>query len=63
MFTLQYLDDAIYLTRRSQEVQPPDRSAWHQYFTLGEIFKAYGHYQNDVRGGSWRILLITQYQL
>ncbi|OWR44821.1 uncharacterized protein LOC116767373 [Danaus plexippus] len=45
LFTLQYLDDAIYLTRRSLEVQPPDRSAWQQYFTLGEIFKAYGHYQ------------------
>nr|AGC92655.1 tetratricopeptide repeat protein 17-like protein [Heliconius erato] len=45
LFTLQYLDDAIYLTRRSLEVQPPDRSTWQQYFTLGEIFKAYGHYQ------------------
>lgn len=45
LFTLQYLDDAIYLTRRSLEVQPPDKSAWQQYFTLGEIFKAYGHYQ------------------
>lgn len=39
MFNLQYLDDAIYLTRRSLEVQPPDKSAWQQYFTLGEIFK------------------------
>lgn len=45
LFVLQYLDDAIYLTRRSLEVQPPDKSAWQQYFTLGEIFKAYGHYQ------------------
>uniref|UniRef100_A0A1B6D116 Uncharacterized protein n=1 Tax=Clastoptera arizonana TaxID=38151 RepID=A0A1B6D116_9HEMI len=45
LFNLQYLDDAIYLTRRSLEVQPPDKSAWQQYFTLGEIFKAYGHYQ------------------
>lgn len=45
LFTLQYLDDAIYLTRRSLEVQPPDKDAWQQYFTLGEIFKAYGHYQ------------------
>ncbi|KAI4462150.1 ttc17 protein [Holotrichia oblita] len=45
LFTLQYLDDAIYLTRRSLEVQPPDKGAWQQYFTLGEIFKAYGHYQ------------------
>ncbi|GJQ84069.1 hypothetical protein Trydic_g10527 [Trypoxylus dichotomus] len=45
LFTLQYLDDAIYLTRRSLEVHPSDKGAWQQYFTLGEIFKAYGHYQ------------------
>lgn len=45
LYTLQYLDDAIYLTRRSLEVQPPDKGAWQQYFTLGEILKAYGHYQ------------------
>lgn len=45
LFNLQYLDDAIYLTRRSLEVQPPDKNAWQQYFTLGQIFKAYGHYQ------------------
>ncbi|XP_050310285.1 tetratricopeptide repeat protein 17-like [Anthonomus grandis grandis] len=45
LFHLQYLDDAIYLTRRSLEVAPPERGAWQQYFTLGEIFKAYGHYQ------------------
>ncbi|KAK5645507.1 hypothetical protein RI129_006807 [Pyrocoelia pectoralis] len=45
LFTLQYLDDAIYLTRRSLDMQPPDKAAWQQYFTLGEIFKAYGHYQ------------------
>lgn len=45
LFTLQYLDDAIYLTRRSLEVQSPDKGVWQQYFTLGEIFKAYGHYQ------------------
>lgn len=45
LFALQYLDDAIFLTRRSLEVQPPDKGAWQQYFTLGEILKAYGHYQ------------------
>lgn len=48
LYNLQYLDDAIHLTRRSLEVQPPDRSAWRQYFTLGEIFKAYGHFQESV---------------
>ncbi|XP_056638693.1 uncharacterized protein LOC130446445 [Diorhabda sublineata] len=45
LFSLQYLDDAIYLTRRSLEVQSQEKGAWQQYFTLGEIFKAYGHYQ------------------
>ncbi|XP_055371247.1 uncharacterized protein LOC129605488 [Condylostylus longicornis] len=48
LFNLQYLDDAIHLTRRSLEVQPPDRSAWRQYLTLGEIFKAYGHFQESM---------------
>lgn len=45
LFNLQYLDDAIFLTRRSLEVQPPDQNAWHQHFQLGEILKAYSHYQ------------------
>ncbi|XP_037030268.1 uncharacterized protein LOC119070073 [Bradysia coprophila] len=48
LFHMQYLDDAIHLTRRSLEVQTPDRSAWRQYFTLGEIFKAYGHFQESI---------------
>ncbi len=48
LYNLQYLDDAIHLTRRSLEVQPPDRSAWKQYFTLGEIFKSYGHFQESI---------------
>lgn len=45
LFNLQYLDDAIFLTRRSLEVQPPDQNAWLQHFQLGEILKAYSHYQ------------------
>ncbi|CAG0881639.1 unnamed protein product [Cyprideis torosa] len=45
LFHLQYLDDAIFLARRSLEVHPPDQNAWLQHFTLGEILKAYGHYQ------------------
>merc|ERR1719474_32795 len=45
LFNLQYLDDAIFLTRRSLEVQPHDQSAWQQHFQLGEILKAYGHFQ------------------
>ena len=34
LFNLQYLDDAIFLTRRSLEVQPPDQNAWMQHFQL-----------------------------
>ncbi|XP_066587121.1 tetratricopeptide repeat protein 17-like isoform X2 [Prorops nasuta] len=45
LLILQYLDDAAYLARRSLELQPPDRNAWEQYLTLGQIFKAYGHFQ------------------
>jgi len=45
LFNLSYLDDAIFLTRRSLEVQPHDQSAWQQHFQLGEILKAYGHFQ------------------
>ncbi|XP_015592778.1 uncharacterized protein LOC107266631 [Cephus cinctus] len=45
LLVLQYLDDATYLARRSLELQPPDRNAWEQYLTLGQIFKAYGHFQ------------------
>ena len=45
LFNLEYLDDAIVLTRRSLEVQPPDQNAWAQHFQLGEILKAYCHYQ------------------
>ncbi|XP_067641784.1 uncharacterized protein [Eurosta solidaginis] len=48
LYNLQYLDDAIHLTRRSLELTPPGRSAWQQYLTLGEIFKAYGHFQESI---------------
>lgn len=45
LFNLQYLDDAIFLTRRSLAMQSNEDNSWHQHFTLGEILKAYGHYQ------------------
>lgn len=45
LYNLQYLDDAIFLTRRSLEMQAADQNSWLQHFTLGEILKAYGHYQ------------------
>jgi tetratricopeptide (TPR) repeat protein len=44
LFTLQYLDDSLFLARRSLELQAPDRNAWAQHFALGEILKAYGHH-------------------
>lgn len=45
LFNLQYLDDAIFLTRRSLVMQPTTQNSWLQHFTLGEILKAYGHYE------------------
>lgn len=44
LFNLEYLDDAIFLTRRSLAMQTNEDNTWHQHFTLGEILKAYGHY-------------------
>lgn len=48
LYNLQYLDDAIHLTRRSLEVNPLDKSAWRQYLTLGEIFNSYGHHKQSI---------------
>ncbi|KAI4480186.1 PREDICTED: uncharacterized protein LOC106783743 [Polistes canadensis] len=45
LLVLRYLDDANYLAMRSLALQPPDRNAWEQYLTLGQILSAYGHYQ------------------
>lgn len=45
LFNLEYLDDAIFLTRRSLVMQPSSENSWLQHYTLGEILKAYGHYQ------------------
>ncbi|XP_013385892.1 tetratricopeptide repeat protein 17 [Lingula anatina] len=44
LFNLQFLDDAIFLTRKSLELQTADQNSWLQHFTLGEILKAYGHF-------------------
>lgn len=62
LFNLQYLDDAIHLTRRSLEVQPPDRNAWQQYLTLGQIFKAYGHFQESTRHLRHALELFPQHE-
>lgn len=48
LFSLQYLDDAIFLVRRSLESQPSGMNAWRAYFTLGEIFRACGQFQQSI---------------
>ena len=48
LFSLQYLDDAIFLVRRSLEVQANNRNAWRSFFTLGEIYRSYGQFQQSV---------------
>uniref|UniRef100_A0A0B7A5H3 Uncharacterized protein n=1 Tax=Arion vulgaris TaxID=1028688 RepID=A0A0B7A5H3_9EUPU len=45
LFNLQYLDDAIFLARRSLQLQPSGQNSWLQHYTLGEILKSYGHLQ------------------
>lgn len=62
LFNLQYLDDAIHLTRRSLEVQSPEQNAWRQYFTLGEIFKSYGHFQQSLLHLRHALNLYPEYQ-
>lgn len=37
-----------FLSFRSIEVKSADHNAWRQYYTLGEIFKAYGHFQESI---------------
>ena len=49
LFNLQYLDDAVFLTRRSLDMKGPDQNSWLQHFTLGEILKAYGHIHEAAR--------------
>ncbi|ESO84350.1 hypothetical protein LOTGIDRAFT_132288, partial [Lottia gigantea] len=41
LFNLQYLEDAIKLTRESLKYQDANENSWLQHFTLGEILKAY----------------------
>lgn len=48
LFTLQYLDDAVFLLRRSLEDQPNNPHTWRSYFTLGEIYRAYGQFQQSL---------------
>lgn len=48
LFMLQYLDDAIFLLRRSLEDQPNHPHSWRSYSTLGEIYRAYGQFQHSI---------------
>lgn len=48
LYTLQYLDDAIFLVRRSLEAQPINQNSWKSYFTLGEIYRSYGQFQQSI---------------
>lgn len=45
LFNLNFHQDAVLLTRRSLESQPTDQNCWLQHFTLGEILKATGEYE------------------
>uniref|UniRef100_UPI0035902704 uncharacterized protein isoform X2 n=1 Tax=Myxine glutinosa TaxID=7769 RepID=UPI0035902704 len=42
LFSHGFLEDAIMLTWRSLELQPPQCSVWYQHFSLGEMLKAAG---------------------
>lgn len=44
---MQFMDDAIYLIKRSIEYNPPKISSWRQYFTLGKILKHHGHFHES----------------
>lgn len=44
---MQFMDDAIYLIKRSIEYTPPKISSWRQYFTLGKILKHHGHFHES----------------
>lgn len=44
---MQFMDDAIYLIKRSIEYNSPRRSSWRQYFTLGKILKHNGHFHES----------------
>lgn len=48
LFALQYYDDAIYLVRRSLESQPSNQNRWRALFTLGEIYRSYGQFQQSI---------------
>ncbi|KAH9504300.1 hypothetical protein Btru_064574 [Bulinus truncatus] len=62
LFNLQYLDDAIFLARRSLHLQPSGQNAWLQHYTLGEILKSYGHPQEAAMHFNQALLLNPGFQ-
>ncbi|KAL5277207.1 hypothetical protein ACFFRR_002433 [Megaselia abdita] len=44
---MQFIDDAIYLIKRSIEYNPHRILPWRQYFTLGKILKDHGHFHES----------------
>ncbi|XP_038078435.1 tetratricopeptide repeat protein 17-like [Patiria miniata] len=45
LFNMQRLPDALFLTQKSLQHKGADQNAWLQHFTLGEVHKAMGNYQ------------------
>ena len=45
LFNMQYLPDALFLTEKSLQHKGPDQNSWLQHFTMGEVYKAMGNYQ------------------
>lgn len=62
LFNLQYLDDAIFLARRSLHLQPSGQNAWLQHYTLGEILKSYGHPQEAAMHFNQALMLNPGFQ-
>ena len=47
LFNLKYHDDAIFLTKESLKRSNLPQETWLQHYTLGEIYKAMGKYQDS----------------
>ena len=45
LFNQHYLDDTVFLAKRSLQLKQPKENAWLQYYTLGEAFKALERYE------------------
>lgn len=48
LYSLQYYEDAIFLVRRALDAQTTIHGRWRLYFTLGEIYRAYGRAQQSI---------------